>query len=218
MATDHRPSLNIPSPGRRWFNPTMDRSGAGQCPGQMHCRRQTAAKRGWLQNRGGGMEPLALFLLPLPPVESVGGALSRGHVTSSRFSFRREWPLSAKFASILVESWSILSERGETTRMIYVAWPNREFEARDAGHFLGSMLFRDFLCCCLSLVYLLFFIIFFSIVRLILFTGYGIDCEFHGQLDFSARFRFYRDFGLLLLCAWRIFALSFQNSKRFRRY
>lgn len=32
------------------------------------------------------MEPLALFLLPLPPVESVGGALSRGHVTSSRFS------------------------------------------------------------------------------------------------------------------------------------
>lgn len=116
MATDHRPSLNIPSPGRRWFNPTMDRSDAGQCPGQMHYRRQTAAKRGWLQNRGGGMEPLAL---PSPPVESVGGALSRGHVTSPRFSFRREWPLfSLKFASILVESWSILSERGETTNDI----------------------------------------------------------------------------------------------------
>lgn len=89
MATDHRPSLWIFQ--ARWFNPTMDRS-AGQCPGQMHYRRQTAAKRGWLQSRGGGMDPPPSTLLKAWVVPFHAATLPR------RVFFRREWPLSAKFA------------------------------------------------------------------------------------------------------------------------
>lgn len=108
----------------RWFNPTMDRPGAGQCPGQMHCRRQTAAKRrGWLQNRGGGMEPLALSqattLLLKAWVVVPFHAASRYLVAF--FLSQGMTALSAKnLLRFFVEQppWSIRNAEGETTNDI----------------------------------------------------------------------------------------------------
>lgn len=146
----------------------MDRPGAGQCPGQMHCRRQTAAKRrGWLQIGAAGWNPLRSPRLP-PSCWKRGWwcPFTRPHVTSSRFSSRREWPLSLRKICFDSSSSSLPDRSGtrrERLRMIYVA--NREFGARDAGHFLQAR-------CFLEIFFVVVSLFFFSIVRLILsFTG-----------------------------------------------
>lgn len=84
--------------------------------------------------------------------------------------------------------------------MIYVA--NREFGARDAGHFLQARCFLE---------------IFFVVVSLFFFFDstfnsfiQWIDCEFHGQLDFSVSVEILF-MGLVLLCVFKI-------QKLFRRY
>lgn len=91
---------------------------------------------------------------------------TRPHVTSSRFSSRREWPLSLRKICFDSSSSSLPDRSGtrrERLRMIYVA--NREFGARDAGHFLQAR-------CFLEIFFVVVSLFFFSIVRLILsFTG-----------------------------------------------